>query len=81
MDDEIVYDLKFTGYQLALIERALDAMLYEDAPQHLRDSGNALEPGVDGEIDEEDEEQTQYADTYPKIQEIERIIAVAKNTT
>jgi hypothetical protein len=78
--NERIFDLKFTGHQLMLIERALDAMLYEDAPQHMRNNGEALEPGVDGEIDEDDEEEAAYADTYPKVQEIEGIIRAAKFT-
>jgi hypothetical protein len=71
--------VEFTEEQLALIEEALGALLYEDAPPHLRNNGFALEPGVDGEIDEDDEEQVTYAETYPKVKEIERIIHAARH--
>ena len=64
--------------QLAVVDEAFGALLYEKAPSHLRSNGVALEPGVDGTIDEDDEEQQAYAELYPRVQEIEAIITAAK---
>ena len=64
--------------QLVLVEAALSAKLYEDAPDHLRNNGFALEPGVDGTVDPDDEAQTAYAELYPRVKEIEAIITAAK---
>lgn len=80
MYDMATFTVVFTGAQLKILESALDSMLYEAAPQHLRNNGFALEPGEDGEIDEDDEEQVEYADLYPKVEEIESIINAAKHT-
>jgi hypothetical protein len=72
--------LELTEEQLDLVEDALGAKLYEDAPQHLRNQGFALEPGEDGEIDPDDEEQAAYARTYPQVKALEALIADAKRT-
>lgn len=70
--------LELTVEQLGIVEDALGAKLYEDAPDHLRNNGFALEPGEDGEIDEDDEEQAAYAREYPEVKAIETLIAAAK---
>ena len=79
-NDPTKVTLQFSPEQLAIVEEALGAKLYEDAPEHLRNNGFALEPGVDGSIDDEDEEQTAYAETYKNVKAIEAIITAAKAT-
>ena len=49
-------------------------------PEHLRNNGFALEPGVNGSIDDKDEEQTAYAEMYKNVKAIEAIITAAKAT-
>lgn len=79
-NDPTKVTLQLSPEQLGIVEEALGAKLYEDAPEHLRNNGFALEPGVDGTIDEEDEEQTAYAETYKDVKAIEAVITAAKAT-
>jgi hypothetical protein len=79
-NDPAKVTLQLSPEQLTTVGEALGAKLYEDAPEHLRNNGFALEPGVDGDIDEEDEEQTAYAETYKNVKAIEAVITAAKAT-
>ena len=67
--------------QLVLVESALEAQLYEDAPERARNQGFALDPDdeEDGvEIDEDDEEEVNYRETYRATRQFEHVLARAK---
>lgn len=67
--------------QLVLIESALDAQLYELAPEDARNQGFALDPDdeEDGyEINKEDEDDIVYRDTYRETKKLEAVLARTK---